>query len=92
MKFVAMVRSSHSEARSRPLWDDSPGRFVEQLDSREIIHIAAGADACARAAGKRKQSMYNRENLNKPNKMDRLAPELRKAFWAFDKETVKPRA
>ena len=29
--------------------------------------------------------MYNKENLTKLKKMDNLAPEVMKAFWAFDK-------
>src|SRR5947208_14216546 len=32
--------------------------------------------------------MYNKENLAKLKKMDALAPELMKAFWAFDKAAV----
>ena len=32
--------------------------------------------------------MYNKENLTKLKKMDGLAPELMKAFWAFDKAAV----
>ena len=32
-----------------------------------------------------KTSMNKRENLNKRKKIDSLAPELMKAFWAFDK-------
>lgn len=32
--------------------------------------------------------MYNRENLAKLKKMDSLAPEVMKAFWAFDKASV----
>lgn len=32
--------------------------------------------------------MYNKENLNKIKKMNELAPELMKAFWAFDKLAV----
>ena len=32
--------------------------------------------------------MYNKENLAKLKKMDALAPELMKAFWAFDKISV----
>jgi len=32
--------------------------------------------------------MYNKENLTKLKKMDALAPELMKAFWAFDKAAV----
>jgi AhpD family alkylhydroperoxidase len=32
--------------------------------------------------------MYNKENLAKIKKMDSLAPELMKAFWAFDKAAV----
>ena len=32
--------------------------------------------------------MYNKANLAKLKKMDSLAPELMKAFWAFDKTAV----
>lgn len=32
--------------------------------------------------------MYNKENLRRLKKMDELAPELMKAFWAFDKAAV----
>src|SRR3569623_998656 len=32
--------------------------------------------------------MYNKENLTRLKKMDALAPELMKAFWAFDKAAV----
>jgi AhpD family alkylhydroperoxidase len=32
--------------------------------------------------------MYNKENLAKLKEMDRLAPEVMKAFWAFDKAAV----
>src|SRR3954467_5241287 len=32
--------------------------------------------------------MYNKENLTKIAKMNQLAPELMKAFWAFDKAAV----
>jgi len=32
--------------------------------------------------------MYNRENLPKLKKMDSLAPQVMKAFWAFDKAAV----
>jgi len=32
--------------------------------------------------------MYNKNNLAKLKKMDSLAPELMKAFWAFDKAAV----
>ena len=32
--------------------------------------------------------MYNKENLAKLKVMDRLAPEVMKAFWAFDKAAV----
>src|SRR5437764_15355658 len=33
-------------------------------------------------------NMYNKENLAKLKKMDALAPEVMKAFWAFDKAAV----
>jgi len=32
--------------------------------------------------------MYNKENLTKIKKMNELAPEVMKAFWAFDKLAV----
>ncbi len=32
--------------------------------------------------------MYNKNNLTKIKKMDALAPELMKAFWAFDRAAV----
>ena len=32
--------------------------------------------------------MYNKANLTKLKKMDGLAPEVMKAFWAFDKAAV----
>lgn len=32
--------------------------------------------------------MYNKNNLAKLKKMDALAPEVMKAFWAFDKASV----
>src|SRR6202035_5902930 len=32
--------------------------------------------------------MYNKSNLVKLKKMDSLAPEVMKAFWAFDKAAV----
>jgi len=32
--------------------------------------------------------MYNKENLKKIKKLNDLAPELMKAFWAFDKAAV----
>ena len=32
--------------------------------------------------------MYNQENLTRLKKMDGLAPEVMKAFWAFDKAAV----
>lgn len=32
--------------------------------------------------------MYKTENLTKLKKMDALAPELMKAFWAFDQAAV----
>ena len=32
--------------------------------------------------------MYNKSNLAKIKKMDSLAPEVMKAFWAFDKAAV----
>lgn len=32
--------------------------------------------------------MYNKENLHNVKKMDSLAPQVMKAFWAFDKAAV----
>src|SRR5258705_996615 len=32
--------------------------------------------------------MYKKENLTRLKKMDSLAPEVMKAFWAFDKASV----
>ena len=32
--------------------------------------------------------MYSKGNLSRLRKMDRLAPEVMKAFWAFDKAAV----
>src|SRR5262249_60359748 len=32
--------------------------------------------------------MYNKENLTKIKKMNELAPEVMKAFWAFDKLAI----
>jgi AhpD family alkylhydroperoxidase len=34
------------------------------------------------------QNMYRQENLTKLKKMDALAPEVMKAFWAFDRAAV----
>lgn len=34
------------------------------------------------------KTMYNKNNLAKLKKMDTLAPEAMKAFWAFDKAAV----
>src|SRR3954468_23327412 len=32
--------------------------------------------------------MYNKENLTRIKKLNELAPEVMKAFWAFDKASV----
>jgi AhpD family alkylhydroperoxidase len=32
--------------------------------------------------------MYNKQNLGKLRKVDALAPDVMKAFWAFDKAAV----
>ena len=32
--------------------------------------------------------MYHKDNLTRLKKMDELAPELMKTFWAFDKAAV----
>src|SRR4030095_8708970 len=46
-------------------------------------------DCAARCkAGRMKSNMYNKENLTKLKKMEGLAPEVMKAFWAFDKACV----
>ena len=36
--------------------------------------------------------MYSKDNLAKIKKMNDLAPEVMKAFWAFDKATFAPGA
>ena len=36
--------------------------------------------------------MYHHQNLARVKKMNELAPELMKAFWAFDKLAVAPGA
>jgi AhpD family alkylhydroperoxidase len=36
--------------------------------------------------------MYNQGNLARLKKMDALAPEVMKAFWAFDRAAVAPGA
>jgi AhpD family alkylhydroperoxidase len=36
--------------------------------------------------------MYNKQNLTRIKKMNDLAPEVMKAFWAFDKAAVAPGA
>jgi len=36
--------------------------------------------------------MYSKENLARLKKMETLAPEAMKAFWAFDKASVAPGA
>jgi AhpD family alkylhydroperoxidase len=35
-----------------------------------------------------KSVMYNKENLTKLKRMDSLAPQVMKAFWAFDQAAV----
>ena len=37
---------------------------------------------------KKQTIMYNKQNLAKIKKMNELAPEVMKAFWAFDKAAV----
>lgn len=37
---------------------------------------------------KEKQLMYNKQNLTRIKRMNELAPEVMKAFWAFDKAAV----
>jgi AhpD family alkylhydroperoxidase len=37
---------------------------------------------------KREKLMYQKENLTKLKQMNELAPEIMKAFWAFDKAAV----
>lgn len=39
-------------------------------------------------ATNRKEIMYDKQNLSKINKLNALAPEAMKAFWAFDKISV----
>src|SRR5437667_8235817 len=34
------------------------------------------------------ENMYNKENLTRLKKMDDLAPQVMKAFWAFDKAAL----
>ncbi|HWD21188.1 MAG TPA: carboxymuconolactone decarboxylase family protein [Verrucomicrobiae bacterium] len=34
--------------------------------------------------------MYNKENLTRLEKLESLAPEAMKAFWAFDRAAVAP--
>src|SRR6267378_2446528 len=36
----------------------------------------------------REEIMYNKNNLGKIKKMNDLAPDVMKAFWAFDKASV----
>jgi AhpD family alkylhydroperoxidase len=36
--------------------------------------------------------MYSKENLARLKKMESLAPEVMKAFWAFDRASVAPGA
>jgi len=36
--------------------------------------------------------MYNKQNLARLKKLESLAPEVMKAFWAFDKAAVAPGA
>ena len=36
--------------------------------------------------------MYNKQNLARLKKLETLAPEVMKAFWAFDKAAVAPGA
>src|SRR5436853_1894348 len=36
--------------------------------------------------------MYNKQNLAKLKKAESLAPDVMKAFWAFDKAAVAPAA
>jgi AhpD family alkylhydroperoxidase len=49
-----------------------PGDFDRQIES----------------PGESRKNMYNKENLTNLKKMDALAPEVMKAFWAFDKAAV----
>lgn len=36
--------------------------------------------------------MYDKKNLNKLKRMDAVAPEVMKSFWAFDKAAMAPGA
>ncbi len=46
-----------------------------------------GGGFCSRPINQTKD-MYNHENLTKLKKMEDLAPEVMKAFWAFDKAAL----
>src|SRR5258707_12282348 len=41
-----------------------------------------------RLSGKQETPMHQKENLTKLRQMNELAPEVMKAFWAFDKAAV----
>src|ERR1043166_5042236 len=58
--------------------------------SFEINQRAGELDSALNNKNKIQQTkiMYNKENLTKIKKMNELAPELMKAFWAFDKLAV----
>jgi AhpD family alkylhydroperoxidase len=61
-----------------------------ELISRLGVLILTTADRSP--AQTKIESMYNKEHLSKLKKMDSLAPEVMKAFWAFDKAAVAPGA
>jgi AhpD family alkylhydroperoxidase len=58
--------------------------------SFEINQRAGELDSALNNKNKIQQTkiMYNKENLTKIKKMNELAPEAMKAFWAFDKLAV----
>ena len=64
------------KARQKATWES--GDFGQI--ARTIENVAAEPTAITH--------MYNKENLTKLKKMNALAPEVMKAFWAFDKAAV----
>jgi hypothetical protein len=68
--------------------------FVFHIGSnnfRQNCGDRAAVNDLRRSARNPKESnlnMYNKENLAKLTTMDKLAPEVKKAFWAFDKAAV----
>ena len=49
---------------------------------------APGTTCSGAESGEAFEIMYDRNNLGKLKKMDTLAPEVMKAFWAFNKASV----